>query len=209
MDIIILPAKTKNLFNKLRAKKFISRFYLAGGTAVALHYQHRHSQDLDFFTTIDFRTSVLKKNLSALGKIKVFKQEQGTLIGEMGGTKISFFILSEKLLRPTTNIGEIRIAHPLDLALMKIMAVSDRGTKRDFFDLYVLCHNLIPLRQLFSYLPKKYGRWNYNLNHIIRSLSYFADAEKDPRPRMLIDLSWKEVKDFFKEETKNITKSLL
>ena len=40
--------------------------------------------------------------------------------------------------------------------------------------------------------------------HILKSISYFDDAEDDPMPKMLVDLNWKEVKSFFEKEVKNI-----
>lgn len=72
----------------------------------------------------------------------------------------------------------------LDLALMKIMAISDRGTRRGFVDLYALCHRFKPLDELLGLLPEKYGTWKYNLAHILRSLGYFVDAEEEYMPRM-------------------------
>ncbi len=47
----------------------------------------------------------------------------------------------------------------------------------------------------------KYASSNYSMMHILKALSYFRDAEKDPMPDMLMDCSWDEVKRFFLKET--------
>jgi hypothetical protein len=82
---------------------------------------------------------------------------------------------------------------------MKVTAIASRGSKRDFVDLYAACqhHGLPEVLRLFS---RKYARAGYNSLHIIKSLTYFADAEKDPMPHMLVPLDWGDVKKFFERE---------
>ena len=46
----ILPEQQKVLFDILSEQSWIAPFYLAGGTALALHSAHRQSVDFDFFT---------------------------------------------------------------------------------------------------------------------------------------------------------------
>ena len=46
----------------------------------------------------------------------------------------------------------------------------------------------------------KYAETHYSMIHILKSLTFFADAEKDPLPHMLESLDWGEVKDFFLRE---------
>jgi len=86
---------------------------------------------------------------------------------------------------------------------MKISAVAGRGTKRDFIDLYVAAARY-GLRDLLELFEKKFADLRYNRIHLLKSLTYFKDAEKDPTPDMLIPLSWDEVKAFFTEEAPRI-----
>ena len=44
-----LTPETQNAFRKMARLPFIQRYYLAGGTGLALHLGHRFSVDLDFF----------------------------------------------------------------------------------------------------------------------------------------------------------------
>ena len=73
---------------------------------------------------------------------------------------------------------------------MKIAAIMDRGTKRDFVDLYEFCHTGISIENILTYYDRKYGAFENNLFSIVRSLGYFDDAEKGDMPEMLISISW-------------------
>ena len=86
---------------------------------------------------------------------------------------------------------------------MKITAVASRGTKRDFVDLYAACCQF-GLSDLLILFDRKYAQTEYNRLHILKSLTYFADAEKDPMPHMLSPLEWGDVKRFFMDEARRI-----
>lgn len=185
------------LVDKLADQDFIGDFYLAGGTAVALFFHHRRSDDLDFFSEKSFREVSLIGNLKKIGKFENLKSEKDTLLGKLAGVKVSFFALPYKLIEPPLKYKNLRVARPLDLALMKILAISDRGTKRDFIDLYLLSRDLKPLDELLVLFQKKFGKYDFNIQHIIKSLTYFEDADKGEMPEMYIDIEWREVKKFF------------
>jgi uncharacterized protein with ParB-like and HNH nuclease domain len=79
---------------------------------------------------------------------------------------------------------------------MFITCSTNRGTRRDFIDLYVVSqeHGLASLLDLFK---KKCAQANYSLIHVLKSLTYFGEAERDPTPDLLIDVSWEDLKAFF------------
>ena len=205
----VLPPATKKVFEWLRHQSFLEQFYLAGGTALALYFGHRMSVDLDFFSSSSFQPGVLMRQLKQFGTWSTVKRLPNTLVGDLNRAKLSFFTIPDQPAKLPTKLDSLRIAELLDLALMKIMAISDRGTKRDFIDLYVLCHRFMPLPDLIVKLPKRYGRWAYNLNHIVLSLGYFKDAEKDRSPHMLEPLDWKTVKTYFHKESERLVKNFV
>ena len=170
-------------------------FYLAGGTALALQFGHRISIDLDFFCADSFSTSLLIEKLKAIGKLKVEDQSERTLNGSLDGVKISFFYYQYKLNFPTIEYKGINLADERDIAGMKIVAISDRGTKKDFVDLYVLLKKY-SLETILEFFNEKYKDCNYNIVHISKSLTYFFDADQNPDPEMLIKYHWKEIKKY-------------
>lgn len=93
----------------------------------------------------------------------------------------------------------------MDVACMKLDAISARGTKRDFIDLYMILQERgVSLPDLLRAFSKKYASMHYNLMHVKKSLVYFSDAERDPMPRMIKPLPWRTVKNFFISEGKKV-----
>ena len=80
---------------------------------------------------------------------------------------------------------------------MNISFISGRGTRKDFIDLYFICKDVVSFEELLKLFKKKYKSINYNIVHILKSLTYFNDAEKDPMPNMLKPVSWTKVKLLF------------
>jgi len=73
--------------------------------------------------------------------------------------------------------GSIAILQPTDLAVMKIIALSQREKKRDFFDAYWLAQHIEPLEQTIKRLNAQYPSVAHDYHHILKSLVYFEDAE--------------------------------
>lgn len=183
--------------------------YLAGGSALALYFGHRYSLDLDFFTKKKFDPIKLR---NALGKIASFKEELAkgiSLIGTFNKVKFSYFQYDYPLIEKFNTYLDINIAHPHDIAAMKINAVMDRGTKRDFVDLYELVKQKISIEMMFKYYDQKYGAWANNRYSIIKALGYFDDAEAGEMPKMIKKVSWEEVKEFFAKESMRLAKNYL
>ena len=187
----------------LGKSKILGSAYLAGGTALALQIGHRISYDLDFFTDQKFKAQIFLKEMS---RFKLYQHERvgwGTILGRLGNVKFSLFYYPYPLLRKPISFKNINIADIADISAMKIAAISERGTKRDFVDLYFILQK-IALNEAFNFYDKKYQKLSSNSVHIKKSLVYFEDAEKDPTPKMIIPVSWGKVKTFFKKEVKNI-----
>lgn len=198
----------------LRALKLVSpiniikKSYLAGGTALALHLGHRISEDLDFFTQSELDEKVLLNELKRLPEFVEEGIAWRTVWGKINNVKFSLFYYEYPLIKKTINFEGIQILTKEDIAAMKIHAIEDRGTKRDFFDLYFLAKEF-SLEQILRFYDQKYSKLPCNIYHIVRSLNYFTDAEIDSDPKMLIPVSWQEVKSFFQKEVIRLAKDRL
>lgn len=193
-----------------KRKKFLSQFgflrkygfYMAGGTALALQIGHRQSLDFDFYTEKEFDNKKLFLELEKRFKkvILIQKQEQ-TLIVRINEVEISFFHYSYPLICALIKLEEIYLAAEQDIAAMKIIAISDRGTKRDFIDIYFLLKKF-SLKEIFEFVKKKYPMFNIYVG--LRGLTYFVDAEKRQKRKLYLiqSVSWKEVKGFLINEVK-------
>jgi hypothetical protein len=194
----VLKAGAKKTLGILARQKFLGSFYMAGGTGCALHLGHRLSHDFDFFTPRKFGLTPIQNSLRNQGRFVLDYSDANTLVGRFDRTKISFFHYPYPLLKKTIEIGGVRIASLLDIGCMKIDAISSRGTKRDFVDLFFILKSLgFDLLAFFGYFERKYGSSGFNRHHILKSLVYFEDADKDPEPEMLAAFSWTKAKRFF------------
>jgi len=208
----VLPKQTKDaLLHCAKLSLFKEGgWYLAGGTALALQVGHRESVDLDFFTSEKaFDERHVIEQLSESGSWRTNLIDTGTVYGELLGAKVSLIAYpSFKAAEPMREDGSIRILTPPDISAMKVVAISQRGRKRDFYDLYWLSQNILPLSESIERAQRQYTV-PQNLNHILKSLVYFADAEDDPEPVLHFKAKWKEVKEFFKKEISQITARLI
>lgn len=177
----------------------LTNFYLAGGTGLALHVGHRRSIDLDFFTREPFDPEVTLGKVEKLGGLQVLAKDLETLHLSIRETKVSFLGYRYPLLFPCDALFEVKVADPRDIACMKISAIAGRGTKRDFIDLYAVSKHH-ELEQLLAWFREKYAQANYSRVHVLKSLTYFEEAEKAPMPDMLVNLTWELVKQFFTTE---------
>lgn len=208
-----MPQTVQDAFLRCATFRFLpcSSWYLAGGTALALQVGHRESADLDFFTPQNtFSATGLTRRLAEEGGWATTFQESGTLYGELDKTKMSF--IAYPFFRPSTarlQCGHICVLTPSDIAAMKIVAISQRGRKRDFVDLYWICRNREPLAGIIQRAVNQYPGQQHNMSHILKSLVYFADAESDPMPRLFFDARWDQIKRFFKKEVASAARKLL
>jgi len=193
------------LLLELMQADFLSGHYLAGGTNLALRFEHRHSVDLDLFCERDFDISysnmVNAKLKDSFGSsfTSISATEVG-VFGSIDGIKTDFVNIPHALLEPLDNFEGARLASILDVAAMKINAVVGRGTQKDFYDLHELLKHYT-LKEMLEAYKKKYQMDNAAMAE--RSLLYFEDAhDMNNRNNQVIILNgteWSEVKKRVKD----------
>ena len=190
----VLSKKQVNLLKKLGFLKKYG-FYLAGGTALALQINHRTSVDFDFYTEKEFNSRRLREEFDK--KFKVVQEiyiAEDTLGLSVDGVGVSFFRYPYPLIRPWQEVENVFLASVEDIAAMKILAISQRGRRRDFIDIYFLIKEL-GLKQIIELIKEKYPMFNIYVG--LQGLTYFKDADEDPekgRFRLLKKVRWDEVK---------------
>jgi len=203
----LLTEQTAATLNLLTKASFIKNFYLAGGTGLALQLGHRLSEDLDFFSQ-RFSVVEIKNALTKLTKPTVTYENQETLYLVIKSVKVSFFFYQQPLLFPAILYENIKVADERDIAAMKLAAIAGRGSKRDFVDVYFLLKKY-SLAQLFSFFTEKFKEIPYSRLHLLKSLTYFKDAEDEPMPQLTATVSWKEIKESLTKQTIKLLKEQL
>ncbi len=209
MFAAVLSGDAQNALAVLGKSGLVSRAYLAGGSALALQYGHRRSEDFDFFSPDPFSPDKLSQVLSRLGTFKTTFCKGITLLGVFNGVKFSYFQYNYPLIDPTVEHLLVKIAQPKDIAAMKLAAVMDRGKKRDFVDLFVLTKHGISVDMMLELYDQKFQALDNNLFSLLRALNYFDEAETTDMPQMLISLEWEKIKEYFISESMRLAKKYL
>jgi hypothetical protein len=198
----VLPKGSQDLLAQIekRSPAPLRGWTLAGGTGLALQLGHRTSDDFDFFKTSRFSVKNLAQALPALGACEILQEEARSLTVLLRSVKISFFQVIDPFIFPAGSFSFFKIADARDIALMKMAAILNRGSRKDFVDLYCILRRELTLQDCLSLLPKKYGEGRINEYQLLQSLTWFTDAEQEPLPRMLEPFDWEECKAFFLRE---------
>ena len=175
----------------------IEDFYLAGGTGLALQLGHRFSEDLDFFSEKPFNVDAV---IFAIQPDSVFYASKGTIHCEIDGVRISLLFYSVPLVYPPRHWHNIVIADIRDIVAEKIKTISQRGSKKDFVDLYAVIRWKYSVAEICDIFRKRFGKSDINFYHVLKSLAFFEDAEEEPMPRMKAPdkmWDWDTIKSFF------------
>lgn len=199
-----IAPKTLELLIQLQSLNALKETRLVGGTSLSLQYGHRISVDLDLFgyqMDVDF--------IDIIGEIKDFgldinirKQSPKMLIALIEQVKVDIVNYPYKWIDTAITEDKLLLASEKDIAAMKISAITNRGTKKDFYDLYFLIKRF-SLENILSLYSEKYGHDSTFM--ALKSLNYFDDAEKEADPIVLNpNVTWNEVKSVISKELKQL-----
>ncbi len=193
---------TLELLKSLMQKSYLQQFVLVGGTALALQIGHRKSVDLDMFTIQDFDTENLVPLLLKDYYLVPTLQLPQTLIADINEVKVDFIRFKYRFIRPIIETEGLKMLSIEDIAPMKLDAITGRGSKKDFFDLYFLLQ-YFSLEKLFDLYLEKYP--HQTTFHVARSIAYFVDAENNPAP-LVFDkkVTWAKVKKAISKEIQKL-----
>jgi hypothetical protein len=195
---------TFNLLIKLQQCAVFNELRLVGGTALALQIGHRKSIDIDLFGTIEADEFEISKQLRKIGQITELRKSQNINVYLIDGIKVDIVNYHYPWLEKQINESHLILAGIKDIAAMKLAAITGRGTKKDFIDLYFLLKRL-SLSQMLEFYSEKYNDGSEFL--VLKSLAYFEDAETDEEPLMLKKGKWPEIKSTIKSTLENFLRN--
>jgi hypothetical protein len=172
-----------------------AHFYLAGGTAVALRFGHRRSEDFDWFAADVSHPEALAPTIRNAGlAVDSLELSVGTINCRIAGVHVQFLEFAYPLLAAWDMWTERRVALASlrDLGAMKLLAVAQRGSRKDFVDVYELLRQGARLSTMLEDFRVKFQADPIS---VLRGLAYFDDAELEPMPEMLTGITWADVRD--------------
>ncbi len=202
----ILDKQRKRILDQL--SHFKKKFYLAGGTALALQIGHRHSIDFDYFTHVPFDNKSLFDEIQQLfGTYKIIQiQNTHNTLSVLLNQKIkfSFFTISDTNVLPLIDTQYFFLLPAQEIAVMKIAALL-RAAYRDYVDLYYLFHDY-SLQDIFTLAKKKYK--NFDEGVYLKCLLSYDDITMSPiRFIKGFEVTPKQVFSFIKKTTEIYLKS--
>lgn len=186
---------------------FSRRFYLAGGTALALQLGHRVSVDLDFFSESDELLDESRQEIiTALQErfsLEIIQDVIGRLFAMIQESHVHFFSYGYPLLAPTLTVEGVALAGLVDIGLMKMDAVAGRGARKDFYDLYFIAQN-VPLEEMLERGREKYGHMRNFAMMVLPALVNFESGDLDKPIQSFPPVDWEVIQDFFVQEARRI-----
>lgn len=203
LQLDAVPTGTMDILEFLANQSCLKDFYLVGGTALALQIGHRLSVDLDFFTSYKKNIYDIEGELLFLDGFKLNTKNNYALFAEFKGVKVDILNYPYKFIADPITHNGITLCNKEDICAMKLKTAMNRGAKKDFYDIYFLLQEF-SLTKMFELFEKKYT--NIEPNAIVRSLTYFEDAEETENPVLLkeVSLTWEKVKETIVSETRKI-----
>lgn len=164
---------------------------LVGGTALALQIGHRKSVDLDFFGGVDASLQEITLELSTFASVSPLSESRMMRFLIVDGVKVDIVNYPYSWIDEPVIEDGVTLAGIKDIAAMKLSAITNRGTRKDFVDFYFLL-KLFSFEELINLYVQKYSA--AQLFTALKSLTYFDDAEQDPMPLMMSSLEWEDAK---------------
>ena len=183
---------TLELLKRICALPPFKNFALGGGTNIALRLKHRLSVDLDFFTNTPYQNSAIFQAISAgFPSAELLFEQNQTMMFTINNVKVDVVLYPFKWLMPFETIEGTRMIALQDIIPMKLQALSNRFSKKDFWDIAFLLHRF-SLAQMLEIFKLKFP--TIDIGYIIHSLTNFDNAESEPSPVQLIPKTWVQIK---------------
>lgn len=169
-----------------------NNFRLCGGTALALQFGHRISVDADFVAEKDFNREVIIKIAN-----EVFQNTSDIQNGTHGvflradSIKVDFLTWNIPFIREQIAFKNWRLCSLEEIAAMKLFAITQRGEKKDYFDIAALLSKY-SLVQLFDFYKERHPQNDVSV--VARFLVSYSDFDNSPDPIMLNNMKWEDCK---------------
>ena len=190
------------LINKVQHTPELNVFHLAGGTNLALRFDHRVSVDIDLFTNKKIGIESSKKIIKKLSRsfaqfnpsLKLMNDKSNSktwirMMVKINNILIRFDIVQNvPFMFSTEVVNGIKMVHVKDIALMKIDSAIGRDALKDMYDLNYITDNIISLPELWELFKKRQKKFQSNTNTFTKrwdSINFFeslSDVIKKNNP---------------------------
>jgi hypothetical protein len=196
-----VESSTLELLRRLQQVPELLNTRLVGGTALALHLGHRHSYDIDLFGEISHQDITLVLNEIEFDSFVVNQNFRNLKHYSINDVKVDMVNYNYKWIEAGIEEEGYRIAGMKDISAMKLHAITGRGSKKDFIDLHFLLKEF-SMKEMLDFYTEKYPDHSFFM--LVKSLTYFEDAEIQEMPLMYKQVHWTKIKNQICNEVENL-----
>jgi predicted nucleotidyltransferase component of viral defense system len=211
-----LSPETEKVFNAIKQSSIFKEYILIGGTALSIQIHHRLSEDLDFCkwhddpgkSSKEVHWPEIERTLLLFGLVKTVILDLFEVNFLMNDVKISFYsnaIANSEGIRTNLVFGQIRLADINSLGTMKLEVMSRRNIFRDYYDVYSILQEGIPLKDLV-YRCGVYSRHRLKSKTILSILSngsLFKDEENFDLPEPKYKVTSKDIETYMRGQIRH------
>lgn len=210
-----MTSSQRKIISMIADEPKLADFYLAGGTALSEYYfQHRLSEDLDFFSSASVDAVFLeefaqrvKKELAAeeVKFSKIYDRREFHFMSGDEDVKVEFVRynfkqLDEMIVRDGIHVDSFR-----DIAANKLMAMIERFEPKDFVDIFFILQK----RNLDDIRKDTTVKFGIEIDDIFLGSEFAKVRRIEALPRMIKSLSIDELKVFFTQIARELKPRVL
>jgi len=216
MGKIQLTKEQKIILDLVKQDNFLSsRFYFTGGTALSSVYlHHRLSDDLDFFSEEKFENQSVFTLMQSWGKQHNFSFQsrfaEVVYIFELefakgAKLKVDFGYYPYKRIEKGFSLEKLDVDSKLDIAINKLLVVSQRNDVKDFVDLYFLLKEFT----LWDLMEGVKVKFKIKTDPLLVGADFLKVEDFDYLPKMIKPLTLEQLKSFFRQRAKQLAEKSL
>lgn len=182
-------------------RQFKNKFYLVGGTAIALQIGHRQSIDFDLFSEKKFSINTVHKKVELyFPSYKIIYRSSDQIHYLLNEVKVTFFHYPYPIKHSVSFNNILTMPDLLTLSAMKAYALGRRAKWKDYVDLFFLLKNFVSMEELINKAIKIFGA-EFSPKLFKQQLIYFQDINYSEDVVFLpsFKVSEEEVKEFLIE----------
>lgn len=208
--IQVLDEEQNGILAEVATNSFFDEFYFTGGTALSAFYlNHRYSEDLDFFTEKEFNSEALFTLVDSWRKkcgftftsefhqvvhIFMLTFQNGRVL------KVDFGYYPYPRIEQSQIVNNIKTDSLVDIAVNKLLTITQRTTIKDFVDLYYLLQEFT----IWDLIQGVRVKFRVDLEPFILASDLLKVDDFDQLPRMIRPLKLEELKAFFRQKAREM-----
>ncbi len=210
--IQVLTKEQQIILAQVKKEPFFEQFYFTGGTALSAFYlQHRYSEDLDFFTQKKFDNQDVfdlvdswsrKHNFTFTSEFHQVVYIFMFTFKDKEVLKVDFGYYPHKRIGKNNIIDGLKTDSLTDIAVNKLLTVTQRSAIKDFVDLYFLLQEFT----IWDLINGVRIKFRMELEPYILASNFLKIEDFDYLPKMIKPLTLDDLKSFFREQSKELGK---